>query len=39
MVEKAGMEKWGADQGYIDYVNGTSCVVPWFPAKSSSKKN
>ena len=32
MVEKAGLKKWGADPKYLAYVNGTSCVVPWFPA-------
>jgi len=34
MVEKAGMEKWGADPEYTHYVEHTSCIIPWFPAKS-----
>jgi steroid 5-alpha reductase family enzyme len=34
MVEKAGMKKWGENKQYLDYVNRTSCVIPWFPSKA-----
>lgn len=38
MVEKAGLEKWGTDAAYMQYMKGTSCVVPWFPAGSAAAK-
>jgi steroid 5-alpha reductase family enzyme len=34
MVEEAGKRKWGSDPEYIHYITNTSCVVPWFPAKT-----
>jgi len=33
MVEKAGEKKWGNDPEYRHYMDNTSCVMPWFPAK------
>jgi len=36
MVEKAGEKKWGTDPEYRHYTDNTSCVVPWFPAKSKA---
>jgi len=32
-VEKAGQEKWGHLPEYQHYTKGTSCLIPWFPAK------
>jgi steroid 5-alpha reductase family enzyme len=34
MVEAAGKAKWGTDPEYIHYITNTSCIVPWFPAKT-----
>lgn len=34
LVEKSGLKKWGADPAYLQYMSGTSCVVPWFPARA-----
>merc|ERR1719313_2724942 len=31
---EAGKKKWGSDPEYIHYITNTSCVVPWFPAKT-----
>ena len=33
LVEAAGSKKWGKDPKYTKYMAGTSCVVPWFPAR------
>jgi steroid 5-alpha reductase family enzyme len=37
MVEEAGKKKWGSDPEYIHYTTNTSCIVPWFPAKSRER--
>ena len=37
MVEKAGEEKWGHLEEYQNYTKGTSCLIPWFPAKPYNK--
>ena len=38
LVEKAGRKKWGDNAEYAAYVEGTSCVLPWFPATKDEKK-
>mmetsp|Transcript_25538 Transcript_25538/g.46547 ORF Transcript_25538/g.46547 Transcript_25538/m.46547 type:complete len:357 (-) Transcript_25538:80-1150(-) len=38
MVEQAGMKKWGGDKAYLAYTQGTSCIVPWFPAKNAESE-
>jgi hypothetical protein len=35
LVEAAGELKWGKDPAYRAYVDGTSCVLPWFPASKA----
>jgi steroid 5-alpha reductase family enzyme len=37
MVEEAGKRKWGSDPEYIHYMKNTSCIVPWFPAKTRER--
>jgi len=37
MLEKASEERWGSEPAYRHYVQNTSCVVPWFPAKPMKK--
>jgi len=33
MLEKAGEEKWGQEPLYRHYMQNTSCIIPWLPAK------
>lgn len=37
MVEAAGEKKWGTDPEYRAYMEGTSCLVPWFPKTATPK--
>merc|ERR1719247_1503324 len=37
-VEAAGDAKWGSDPAYRNYMQNTSCIVPWFPAKDLPKE-
>ena len=38
MVEAAGLKKWGDDLRYIEYVEHTSILVPWFPTRPLSPR-
>jgi len=38
MVEAAGLKKWGDDPRYRHYVEHTSVLVPWFPARPLSNE-
>ena len=33
-ARKANIKRWGSNPKWIEYVNGTSLLVPWFPAKA-----
>eukprot|EP00927_Polykrikos_kofoidii_P054504 TRINITY_DN48916_c0_g1_i1.p1 TRINITY_DN48916_c0_g1~~TRINITY_DN48916_c0_g1_i1.p1 ORF type:complete len:441 (-),score=56.02 TRINITY_DN48916_c0_g1_i1:69-1295(-) len=32
MLEAAGEARWGTEASYRQYMDNTSCVIPWFPA-------
>jgi len=38
LVEAAGDAKWGAEPEYRNYMQNTSCIIPWFPAKELPKE-
>ena len=39
LVEAAGDAKWGAEPEYRNYMQNTSCIIPWCAARGSDMRS